>query len=43
MWIGDEKMFFFNFIIRLFIWEKFDEFENNEKVDEIVNKGFLKK
>lgn len=39
VWTGDEKMFFFNPTTRLSIWEKPDELENNEKVDEIVNKG----
>lgn len=43
VWTGDEKMFFFNPTTRLSIWEKPDELENNEKVDEIVNKGPPKK
>lgn len=43
VWTGDEKMFFFNPTTRLSIWEKPDELEDNEKVDEIVNKGPPKK
>ena len=43
VWTGDEKMFFFNPTTRLSIWEKPDELVNNEKVDEIVNKGPPKK
>lgn len=43
VWTGDEKMFFFNPTTRLSIWEKPDELENNDKVDEIVSKGPPKK
>ncbi|KAL9982359.1 hypothetical protein ACROYT_G004391 [Oculina patagonica] len=43
VWTGDEKMFFFNPTTRLSIWEKPDELESNDKVDEIVSKGPPKK
>lgn len=39
VWTGDEKMFFFNPTTRLSIWEKPEELEDNDKVDEIVSKG----
>lgn len=43
VWTGDEKMFFFNPTSRLSIWERPDELEDNEKVDEIISKGPPKK
>lgn len=43
VWTGDEKMFFFNPTTRLSIWERPDELEDNEKVDEIISKGLPKK
>ncbi|XP_068708563.1 transcription elongation regulator 1-like [Montipora capricornis] len=39
VWTGDEKMFFFNPTTRLSIWERPDELENNDKIEEIVSKG----
>lgn len=39
VWTGDEKMFFFNPTTRLSIWEKPEELEDNDKVDDIVSKG----
>ena len=35
VWTGDEKMFFFNPTTRLSIWEKPEELEDNDKVDDI--------
>ena len=32
-------MFFFNPTTRLSIWERPDELENNDKIEEIVSKG----
>ena len=43
VWTGDGKMFFFNPTTRLSIWEKPNELEDNDKVDEIVSKGPPKK
>ena len=39
VWTGDGKQFFFNPTTRLSIWEKPEELEDNDKVDDIVEKG----
>lgn len=39
VWTGDGKMFFFNPTTRLSIWERPEELENNDKIEEIISKG----
>lgn len=39
VWTGDGKMFFFNPTTRLSIWERPEELENNDKIEEIMSKG----
>jgi hypothetical protein len=39
VWTGTGKAFFFNPTTRLSIWVKPDELQDNDKVDEILEKG----
>lgn len=43
VWIGDEWVFFYNFIICFFMWDWFDDLIGRVDVDKIIQEFFYKK